>query len=141
MFFSVNMLFLLRNIRRNLMQNKKRGTYLLYAIGEITLVVLGILIAVKIDNLNQDRLDRELERQLLTEMLGDLSSQAQDIKSNIDEHQDAFIACNILRKFLLEDFDYHDSLAIYFTQAFYYTVLSNKQGAYKALENNGLMLI
>lgn len=56
------MLFLLRNIRRKLMTNLPAGkagnkvtTYLLYAIGEIVLVVAGILIAVQIDDWNQGK--------------------------------------------------------------------------------------
>ena len=44
------MLYLLRKIRQKLLSNNKVGTYLLYAIGEIILVVVGILIAVSIDN-------------------------------------------------------------------------------------------
>ena len=49
------MLFLLRNIRRKLMKENKITTYLLYAVGEILLVVIGILIAVKIESLNQEK--------------------------------------------------------------------------------------
>lgn len=49
------MLFLLRKIRRKLISNNKLITYLLYAIGEIILVVVGILIAVSIDDWNTDR--------------------------------------------------------------------------------------
>jgi hypothetical protein len=56
------MLFLLRNIRRKLMKENKITTYLLYAIGEIFLVVVGILIAVSIDDWNEDRIvKRELD--------------------------------------------------------------------------------
>jgi hypothetical protein len=50
------MLFLLRKIRRKLISNdNKTITYLLYAVGEIILVVVGILIAVQIDNWNEER--------------------------------------------------------------------------------------
>ncbi len=47
------MLFLLRQIRRKLLTDNKVGTYILYAIGEIVLVVVGILIAVNIDDWNE----------------------------------------------------------------------------------------
>jgi hypothetical protein len=37
------------------MEKKNTGTYFKYAIGEIVLVVIGILIALKINNLNEQR--------------------------------------------------------------------------------------
>ena len=49
------MLFLLRKIRRKLLNSNKVTTYLLYAVGEIFLVVVGILIAVSIDNWNTEK--------------------------------------------------------------------------------------
>ena len=44
-----------RNIRRNLMETGKIGRYLKYAIGEILLVVIGILIALQFNNQNEKR--------------------------------------------------------------------------------------
>ncbi|WP_176763451.1 hypothetical protein [Salinimicrobium catena] len=41
------------HIRRRLLKNNKIGRYLQYAIGEIILVVAGILIALYINNYNQ----------------------------------------------------------------------------------------
>ena len=66
------MLFLLRNIRRKMLGNNKIATYLLYAIGEIILVVVGILIAVSIDDWNKDKQNNhriELALGFLTEEL------------------------------------------------------------------------
>jgi hypothetical protein len=44
-----------RKKRYHLMEKKNTGTYFKYAIGEIVLVVIGILIALKINNLNEQR--------------------------------------------------------------------------------------
>ena len=46
-----------RTIRQNMLMENKTGTYFKYAIGEIILVVIGILIAVQINNWNMARLD------------------------------------------------------------------------------------
>ena len=46
------MIKLFRNIRKNLSNQGKTGKYFKYAIGEIVLVVIGILIAVQINNWN-----------------------------------------------------------------------------------------
>ena len=54
------MLHFFRKIRRDLLANSKFFRYLKYAIGEIVLVVLGILIALYINNQNEKR--KELER-------------------------------------------------------------------------------
>jgi len=42
-----------RKIRQQLLTENKFSKYLLYAIGEIVLVVIGILIALQIDNANE----------------------------------------------------------------------------------------
>ena len=51
-----------RRIRQRLLSEKRLGKYLVYAIGEIVLVVIGILIALQINNWNLDRQDRKTER-------------------------------------------------------------------------------
>jgi hypothetical protein len=50
-----------RKIRQNLLNEGKTTRYFKYAIGEIVLVVIGILIALQINNWNQQRLDRKSE--------------------------------------------------------------------------------
>ena len=44
-----------RKIRQNLLMENKTGKYFKYAIGEIILVVIGILIALQINNWNRNR--------------------------------------------------------------------------------------
>ena len=58
------MRFLLRQIRRKLMNENKASTYLLYALGEVFLVVIGILIAVQIDNWNEARKESNQENEV-----------------------------------------------------------------------------
>jgi hypothetical protein len=48
----------MRKIRKSLIKSGAGRKYVLYAIGEITLVVVGILIALQINNWNQKRIDR-----------------------------------------------------------------------------------
>lgn len=51
------MLKFFRRIRQKLLSEGQISKYLLYAIGEIVLVVIGILIAIQIDNLNSKRIE------------------------------------------------------------------------------------
>ena len=50
------------------MSENKTGKYLKYAIGEIVLVVFGILIALSINNWNEGRNNKEFETKLLQEI-------------------------------------------------------------------------
>ena len=51
-----------RKIRQNLLSQGKTGKYFKYAIGEIILVVIGILIALQINNWNEYQKDRKSEQ-------------------------------------------------------------------------------
>ena len=52
------MLRFFRQIRKTLMEQNKVRTYLLYAIGEIALVMIGILLALQVNNWNQNRIEQ-----------------------------------------------------------------------------------
>jgi len=54
-----------RRIRRQFLSENKFGKYLLYALGEILLVVIGILIAIQINNWNEYKKDRIVEKKVL----------------------------------------------------------------------------
>ncbi|HKK12499.1 MAG TPA: DUF6090 family protein [Flavobacteriaceae bacterium] len=54
-----------RRIRQQLLTQNRFSKYLVYAIGEIVLVVIGILIALAINNMNQKRIDKKNEQTYL----------------------------------------------------------------------------
>ena len=66
------MLTFLRKTRKSLIESSSSRKYILYALGEIALVVIGILIALQINNWNQDQKNLTLERKLLSELHQDL---------------------------------------------------------------------
>ena len=55
-----------------MLAESKFAQYLIYALGEIVLVVIGILIALSINNWNGQRKDRNAEQQVLSLILSDL---------------------------------------------------------------------
>jgi len=61
-----------RKIRYDLMETGKIGKYLKYAIGEILLVVIGILIALQINNWNERRRENLEEQRILSLLTKDL---------------------------------------------------------------------
>ncbi|PNQ75290.1 hypothetical protein C1T31_03925 [Hanstruepera neustonica] len=60
-----------RSIRYNLMSESKTRKYFKYAIGEIILVVIGILIALQINNWNNNRLAKQAEISQIKQLLED----------------------------------------------------------------------
>ncbi len=61
-----------RKIRQKLLTENKFSKYLFYAIGEIVLVVIGILIALQINNWNENRKQQIKLQQIYHEILADL---------------------------------------------------------------------
>ena len=68
-----------RKIRQKLLSENKVSKYLLYAIGEIVLVVVGILIALSINNWNEERKQNNNELHLLVSLLSDLKFNQDEI--------------------------------------------------------------
>ena len=56
-------------IRYQLAAENRFGKYLRYAVGEILLVVIGILIALQVNNWNEERKIHAFERKILTDVL------------------------------------------------------------------------
>jgi hypothetical protein len=70
------MIKIFRTIRQRLLKENRISKYMLYAFGEIVLVVIGIMIALGINNANQKRLDEET-------LTGYLNSIAQNVESDL----------------------------------------------------------
>ncbi|MBK7873742.1 MAG: hypothetical protein IPJ74_25325 [Saprospiraceae bacterium] len=68
------MLKFFRTIRRRLLESGSLRKYLVYAIGEILLVVIGILIALQVNTWNQHRINRINEKYYLNQMMSDLAA-------------------------------------------------------------------
>ena len=79
------MLRFFRHIRKQLMEQNKVRTYLLYAVGEILLVMIGILLALQVNNWNEERNADLKTREYYSQLLDDLKSDQDFILSTIDE--------------------------------------------------------
>jgi hypothetical protein len=77
------MLKFFRKIRQKLLQQNKVGSYLKYAIGEIFLVVIGILIALQINNANEAHKARQSERVVLNNLVQDLQADSLSYRENL----------------------------------------------------------
>ena len=74
-----------RKIRQNLLSEGKTGKYLKYAVGEIILVVIGILIALSINNWNEERKQNRNLRELYSNLLLDIKADSVSYSLNLKE--------------------------------------------------------
>lgn len=72
-----------REIRQTLIMENKTSKYLKYAIGEIVLVVIGIMIALQVNNWNEKRKENKQELYLLNQIKKDIQSDSSLLASYI----------------------------------------------------------
>jgi hypothetical protein len=77
------MIKLFQKIRQNLIMENRTGKYFKYAIGEIVLVVIGILIALQINNWNENRKNATILKQYISNLKDDLKKDSIDINRRI----------------------------------------------------------
>ena len=82
------MLTFLRKIRKSLLDGGKIRRYLFYAVGEILLVVIGILIALQINNWNEDRKTNDKAQEYRLNLMADLEADTTNINSVLKQADD-----------------------------------------------------
>ena len=95
-----------RRIRQNLLSNNKISKYLLYVLGEIILVMIGILLALQVNNWNQKQLEKKQIRNIYARIVQDFKHSATEIKNDIAQMTVAF---SLMDQIINEDVD-RDSL-------------------------------
>ena len=73
-----------KRIRHQLIKEGSFQKYLLYAIGEIGLVVIGILLALQINTWNNNRINQKLEKTYLNRLVQDLNADLLDVQETVD---------------------------------------------------------
>jgi type II secretory pathway pseudopilin PulG len=119
----------------------EKNMFWIEATAEFVLVVVGILLALQIENWNQDRKDRKLERTLLEEMLSNLQSDLQDVDYNIGYNQVLIHSSEIVIDYLDSDRPYNDSLNSHFANITGGTIFVANTSAFESLESIGIDLI
>ena len=135
------MLRFFRKIRQRLLTDNKFSKYLLYAIGEILLVVIGILIALQMDNWNENRKTRALELKTLKELRADLFQTRDDIRNDSVNFQKIIRSNEIILQHMRESLPYHDSLLEHFMWMEPFQTFSINQTTFNNIRQNGTNLI
>lgn len=111
-----------RHIRKSLLSEGKTRKYFKYAIGEIILVAIGILIALQINNWNQDKKARKLEQQYYCRLLEDAEQDLVNYNNSLDLLNYKINANNTLVGKLLDNSISLDSISPYVLKSIIYSV-------------------
>ena len=133
------MLFLLRNIRRKLMEKNKFTSYLLYAIGEIVLVVAGILIAFQLEEWRDNLEMKDKEQKLLLQINNEFNENLRAFKSIKERHQSVYKSSDWLLKNMpfKNNSQAIDSIQFHFNNTLTAATFDPSLSAIEALINTG----
>ncbi|MFV1885165.1 MAG: DUF6090 family protein [Balneola sp.] len=110
------MLRFFRNIRQKLIEQENIRKYFFYAIGEIFLVVIGILIALQINNWNEQRIQENISMEYLIGIKEDLKKDLDQLDALIIEKSEIFSIVqsidSVLNKFISNEPGKYDELFI-----------------------------
>ena len=130
-----------RHIRKSLLQQNKTGKYFKYAIGEIVLVVIGILIALSINNWNESKKLKVQEIKILKEIRSELSETLKDVSEDLEAYKKFLKSADIIYNSILYKKSYHDSLKLHYSYLMAVEEFLAKQSAFESLKSIGLDII
>ncbi|MDT0558333.1 DUF6090 family protein [Ichthyenterobacterium sp. W332] len=130
-----------RKIRYNLMSENKTGKYLKYAIGEIILVMVGILLALQVNNWNEGRKDIKKAHEILIDVKENAEFNIIQFKKDIEENKNVLNSIDILLNNITVTKIYNDSLDRHFRFATWWSTSRWKSSGYEALIFNGVDII
>lgn len=130
-----------RSLRQRFLQENRFTRYLIYASGEIVLVVIGIFLALQLNNWNADRKARIQERSLLREMHGNLSKDLEDCRYNIRQNGQLRRANVAVLRQLTGHIPFSDTMRLHYGNIWGSTILTTNTSAYDNLKSIGFDLI
>lgn len=104
------MIHFFRKIRKKMADENKPLKYMRYAVGEIVLVVIGILIALQVNNWNEERKERKLEKKLLTEVYKSIASDTTNLNREMEDYEILMHHANFIKEKFKENGPYDQKL-------------------------------
>lgn len=130
-----------QKIRKKLFFEKKAGAYLSYAIGEIILVVIGIFIALQLNNWNEQRKRANLEIKIYKELREDLVETEKEVHSDLNAHIYLIQITDSLINHLVEKKPYNSKIPVWFLRSTSDLQVYPKTSGFAALNSIGLDLL
>lgn len=130
------MLRLFRQIRKSLMEQNKVRTYILYATGEFLLVVIGILIALQVNNWNEERKNETRLQTDLTHMNFELDAESIRLDTLYQYYK---YRSDIIQEFLQNGTKQltNREAGLKFNQLLDFRKFQPRKSSYEAMQNDG----
>lgn len=132
------MITLFRKIRQKLLRQHRVMQYLAYAVGEIFLVVIGILIALQINTWNEERKNREYELKMLRELRSTLERDSKYFRSQIRTLETKEASANRLLQLMQSPEPNLDSVNSHFEKLEVDALFQYNSGAYGSIKSGGI---
>ncbi|MGZ0016363.1 DUF6090 family protein [Yeosuana sp. AK3] len=126
-----------RRIRKKLIEQGKTANYLKYAIGEIVLVVIGILIALQINNWNENRKINAFEHEILSLIDQNLEIDSIAISIELSKSNEAIMLTDLLLEKVSQK-DYSDSLNFWMGKIISFERFKSQSSAFEVLKAKGI---
>ena len=136
-----SMIKFFRRIRQRLLSENKFSKYLIYAIGEIALVMIGILLALQVNNWNEHQKDKVTEQKLLNALQEDLLVNIDRLNKDIKLEQRTINQANKIIKHLDERKPYMPSLDLIFAEALFSPDITISTSSYESIKFKGIDII
>lgn len=134
------MLKVFRKIRQNMLKNNKVTAYLLYAVGEIILVMIGILLALQVNNWNEKRKQKTELNNILQTVAYDLETDTLVAGQVARLYDTLQVKSNIIINKQLKKENYRDCIECASLTTFYSPFNIQTKG-YELLKNNSTQTI
>lgn len=120
--------------------SKGNFDYLKYALGEIILVVLGILIALQVNNFNEKRIEKRVMKDYFQKISFNINADIKESKRLLNFRQEHIVSCNKVSKALIEN-NFSDQLLI--QKAIFEMIievqLNYNKDAFESLKSSGYL--
>ena len=126
---------------RSFRQNSKGNfDYIKYALGEVILVVIGILIALQVNNFNEKRIEKRAMKDYFQKISFNINADIKESKRLLNFRQEHIVSCNKVSKALIEN-NFSDQLLI--QKAIFEMIievqLNYNKDAFESLKSSGYL--
>ena len=130
-----------RKIRKQFADENKPIKYMRYAIGEILLVMVGILLALQVNNWNENRKLQQEELKLLFDIKTNLETTLNNLESDTIANLKDIIQFKKIESYINQDLPYSNELDSAFGRFTFWSSPYITATAYKSLQSKGLDII
>lgn len=135
------MLRFFRNIRKKMIEEDNVRKYLPYAIGEILLVVIGILVALQVNNWNEERKEQNLAENILVQLHEKVAQDTLGLNRQADRYQRMINETEWVIEQFENDAPYVSRMDTALAMISAFSILEADYTAFNYLENVGIGII